>query len=170
MSLADAIAAHAAASVDDHAPGWLDRGLEAARGAVAAEADQVEATSQAHLAAGEAPPAALLLRRALLTEAAVGVEGVADLRDDLLLLGRAATAGALVHLAGGRPVAAGVLIATAGAASSFRERRSASTASTEATLTNTAARVAARDRVLAKAGELGIGALRVALPFLLAAL
>ena len=86
----------------------------------------------------------------------------------LAQLGRERAAGLLVQLAAGRRGEARRLY-LAGAAT-LEERLAASDASTEATLARTAARERAADEVLDGLTELGLLALRAAVPFLLAGL
>lgn len=159
----DAIASAAARAVDAHAEGWLDRGLERARDLVA---DRSSAVGE-QLRDGSLDPRTGL-EHAMLGQALVGLDAIGARRPALLLLGHDVTQRVLVQVAVGREAEARLLALASTA--TYQERRAASGLSTSATVAATEARARATEEAIALAKDVGLGALRAALPFLLAAL
>lgn len=165
VSLADAIAEHAVAAVDDAADLWLEAAVDSSREAIATRRREVRA---------QALPVDVTARRhqgdelALLDHATQGVAAVERGARLLGRLGRAKATGVLIHLAAGREQDARRVYLAHGA--TLAERLAASEASTVATLEAARAREQAWDELAQIVLEVGLLALRAALPFLLAAL
>lgn len=152
MSLLDAVATHAARAVDDHAEGWLDRGIDRARDLL--ERQAVAARQPVEVALAE-----------LGREALAAIE---ERKAPLAALGRARALAVLAQLGAGREDEARLLYLAAGA--TLAERLAASEALTLATLAATRERELAWDEVRSLLQDAGQLALRVLIPVLLAAL
>lgn len=157
MTLIDTLAA----TVDEHAEGWMDRGIDRVADLVG---DRL-----ADLAAEPGPdPERHSEERAALALALQGLNALDEHKAALAHLGRARLAGTLAYLGVGRNAEARRLFLAGGA--SFAERRAASAASTAATHEAAEAREAAWREVEQMANDVGQLALRALFPLLLAAL
>lgn len=170
MSLLGDLAARAGEQVDDHADEWLARGLESARAEV--ERRRGELRDQVFDPAFDGAPdperKRVEVEAQLLAHTGDALDVLEEHQGALAHLGRARFAALVVQLGAGREDEARRLYLASGA--SFAERRAASATSTETTLADTAAREQAWREVLAGAREIGLLALKAAIPFLLAAL
>lgn len=151
--LVDAIVGKAGEVIEDKADGWMSRGLREAHGAVDKAAEGVDPNS---------------FEGAMLAEATRGLGLIGVHSSTLVGYGKARAAGVLIHISTGNDKAAR-LLALAGA-STFEQRRAASAQSTAQTEADTKAREEAHEAMVAMAKDIGLGALKAALPFILAAL
>lgn len=168
MSLTDALVSRASEALDDKGPLWLAQGIEKARASVANRhlALDVERT-EAELAGREVPPIHTVERFGL-DQAVVALDAIERRSPAIVTFGRARAAAVLIHLASGDEGNARRLALAS--ASSFEQRRQASAQSTADTIAATEARAKATEEVLDLLKEIGVGALKAALPLLLAAL
>lgn len=164
MSLLDDLIQKAATSADEHAADWLDKGLTCAREELAARRDDllddpVIDDGRQHERTYEF---------AMLEAAGKALDAIERYKGSLVHLGRARFAAVLAQLGVGRERDARRLaLATS---STFAERRAASAASVAEANAATADREQAWRDVKALARELGLMALKAAIPLLIAVL
>lgn len=164
MSLADALIERAAEAGDNHVAGWLSVGIVKARTAI--EQQQTVAAVDATGTPEERAAASLHMKGLdLATDAVNEIEAS---QGALATFGRAKFAAVMIQLASGKSDEAELLMLAQG--STFAERRRASAASTEQEAMATIAREKATKETLDMIERVGLHALQMALPFILAAL
>lgn len=151
--LIDDLVDHVGKLVDDKGGAWLDRGLASAEALIDERTKQVAPGS---------------FESEMMAEALLGLTVVKAHAPTLTSYGKARAAGVLVHLSTGNLLSARRVALDR--STSFAERRQASAESTAAVHASVDADEKAHDEMVAMAKEIGLGALKAALPFILAAL
>jgi hypothetical protein len=168
VRFAVSIAEHARKALDDHAEGWLDRGLEeAADGVASRTAELDDEIAAATRDGGEADPMARLEREGL-RFAPKALDAIGARKPALLRWGKAKAGGVLILLGAGKEEEARLLAMATGL--TLEQYLAGSDLSTARTSQVTLRRARDTEEVVALVREIGLGALKAALPFLLAAL
>lgn len=160
------LADKAGAAVDAHAEDWIRKGIVRAR---ALAADRLAELDRRAQPGGGPVSAVALLERGTLRGAPAGLDALEAAAPSIAALGRAKARDVLALIGGGRLEEARTAW-LAGGGATFAERRAASAAATAAEAQATADREKAAAETLAAIEKAGLEVVRVAVPFLLAAL
>lgn len=168
MSLAQALVDTTGRALDNHAEGWLDKGIKAAREKIADRRDVLSDELTRTLSAGQRPSFALEGEAAILALAPSGLDAIEKRSPALLRWGRGKAAAVLLLISDGEEDSARRLTFAGG----MTLDQFAMHSDELAVITGRASQAQQQDMddVVALLKEVGQGALRAALPFLLAAI
>jgi len=161
VSLTDALLEHAGRAVDNNAEAWLAKGLSSARSAIEKRQAELDADTTEQTSFTEA-------ERVLLELAPIGLDAVERRSPALVRWGRGKAAAVLIRLSSGDDQKARLHALALGM--TLEAYLIASQNLTQRTANVTEQRERDADEVLSLVKEVGLGALRAAIPFLLAAI